>query len=132
MGQKLSDMTTQKVIVGILAMLLIVPAFNIYSGLYGDYAGLTQGGLQIVHDLYLDVRPLCLLADKSCAALHMSSTASKHSFSECIAQELLDSFKKEGQSRQKGGRMHNLAAANRAYARYRWWLSCTTWYWLPS
>ena len=47
--------------------------------------------------------------------------ATKHSFSECLAQELLDSFKKEGQSRQKRDQMHNLAAANRAYARYRWW-----------
>lgn len=73
MGQKLSDLTTQKVIVGILAMLLIVPAFNIYSGLYGDYAGLTQGGLQILHDLYLDVRRLCFLADTRCAALHVLS-----------------------------------------------------------
>ena len=74
MGQKLSDLTTQKVIVGILAMLLIVPAFNIYSGLYGDYAGLTQGGLQILHDLFLDVGPLCFPADIPCAALHLLST----------------------------------------------------------
>lgn len=55
MGQKLSDLTTQKVIVGILAILLIIPVFNIYSGLYGTYSGLSQGGLQILHDLYLVV-----------------------------------------------------------------------------
>lgn len=48
-------MTTQKVIIGILAMLLIIPVFNIYSGLYGNYTGLAQGGLQILHDLSLQV-----------------------------------------------------------------------------
>ena len=55
MGQKLSDLTTQKVIVGILAILLIIPVFNIYSGLYGTYSGLSQGGLQMLHNLYLNV-----------------------------------------------------------------------------
>lgn len=54
-GQKLSDLTTQKVIVGILTLLLIIPVFNIYSGLYGTYSPLDQGGLQMLHDLYLDV-----------------------------------------------------------------------------
>ena len=54
-GQKLSDLTTQKVIVGILAILLIIPVFNIYSGLYGTYSGLSQGGLQMLHNLYLNV-----------------------------------------------------------------------------
>lgn len=57
-GQKLSDLTTQKVIVGILAILLIIPVFNIYSGLYGTYSGLTQGGLHVLHDLYLSVSPV--------------------------------------------------------------------------
>lgn len=54
-GQKLSDLTTQKVIVGILAILLIIPVFNVYSGLYGNYSGLTQGGLNMLHDQYLVV-----------------------------------------------------------------------------
>ena len=54
-GQKLSDLTTQKVIVGILALLLIIPVFNIYSGLYGTYSSLVQGGLRMLHNLYLDV-----------------------------------------------------------------------------
>ena len=62
-GQKLSDLTTQKIIVGILAILLVIPVFNIYSGLYGTYTGLTQGGLNMLHRQYLDVplSPLPLL-----------------------------------------------------------------------
>ena len=37
MGQKLSDLTSQRVIVLILAMLIMIPGFNWNSGLYGDY-----------------------------------------------------------------------------------------------
>ena len=37
MGQRLTDMTTRRVIIGIFIMLLFVPGFNINAGIYGDY-----------------------------------------------------------------------------------------------
>ncbi len=46
---------------------------------------------------------------------------SQYPSSLCLAHELIDSFKNEGQSTQKRDQSHQLAAANRAYTRYRWW-----------
>jgi small subunit ribosomal protein S7 len=46
---------------------------------------------------------------------------SKLSFSECLADEIFDAFKKQGQARQKRDDLHRLAEANRVYIRYRWW-----------
>ena len=53
MGQKLSDLTSQRVIVLILAMLIMIPGFNWNSGLYGDYSSNFAGGLSILHDAFL-------------------------------------------------------------------------------
>ena len=53
MGQKLSDLTSQRVIVLILAMLIMIPGFNWNSGLYGDYNSNFFGGLSILHDAFL-------------------------------------------------------------------------------
>lgn len=52
-GQKLSDLTSQRVIVLILAMLIMIPGFNWNSGLYGDYNTNFVGGLSILHDAFL-------------------------------------------------------------------------------
>ena len=52
-GQKLSDLTSQRVIVLILAMLIMIPGFNWNSGLYGDYNTNFIGGLSILHDAFL-------------------------------------------------------------------------------
>ncbi|KAK9817269.1 hypothetical protein WJX72_012075 [[Myrmecia] bisecta] len=52
-GQKLSDLTTRRVIIGVLGLLLVIPAFNINSGLYGDYPDLGGGGLSMLHSMYL-------------------------------------------------------------------------------
>lgn len=46
---------------------------------------------------------------------------SKLRFSECLADEFFDAYKKQGQARQKRDELHRLAEANRAYIRYRWW-----------
>jgi len=46
---------------------------------------------------------------------------SKLTFSQCLADELVDASKKIGQARQKRDELHRLAEANRAYIRYRWW-----------
>ena len=46
---------------------------------------------------------------------------SKDPFSLCLAHELADSFKNQGESIRKRESSHQLAAANRAYTRYRWW-----------
>ena len=36
--------------IGVLALLLAIPGFNINSGLYGDYPPLAAGGLWMLHD----------------------------------------------------------------------------------
>lgn len=46
---------------------------------------------------------------------------SKSNFAQCLADELYDALKKQGQARQKRDELHRLALANRAYTRYRWW-----------
>lgn len=56
-GQKLSDLTTLRVVIGILALLLIVPAFNITSALYGNAPTINYGGLVMLHDVFVVVRP---------------------------------------------------------------------------
>lgn len=45
----------------------------------------------------------------------------KVKFGQCLADEIYDAFKKQGQARQKRDELHRLAEANRAYIRYRWW-----------
>lgn len=52
MGQKLSDLTSQRVIVLILTMLICIPGFNWNSGLYGAYPSAFMGGLSSLHDAY--------------------------------------------------------------------------------
>ena len=52
MGQKLSDLTSQRVIVLILTMLICIPGFNWNSGLYGGYPSAFVGGLGGLHDAY--------------------------------------------------------------------------------
>ena len=59
-GQKLSDIITLRVVIGILALLLIVPSFNITSNLYGTPSNLVDGGLAMLTVSYAAVwaRPL--------------------------------------------------------------------------
>lgn len=57
----------------------------------------------------------------SCAFNFNKRQRSKYPSSLSLAHELVDSFKNEGQSTQKRESSHQLAAANRAYTRYRWW-----------
>jgi small subunit ribosomal protein S7 len=45
----------------------------------------------------------------------------KFNFSECLADEIYEASKKQGNARQKRDDLHRLAEANRAYIRYRWW-----------
>jgi small subunit ribosomal protein S7 len=46
---------------------------------------------------------------------------SKMDFSECLAEELLHAFNKQGLTRKKRDELHKLTEINRAYIRYRWW-----------
>jgi len=50
-GEKLTEMTMRKVILGVLLMLLVLPVFdaNVY---YGHPTFLEDGGLVMLHDLY--------------------------------------------------------------------------------
>ena len=52
-GQRLTDLTILRVVLLVLLMLLLIPSFNVYSGLYGTQPNLNKGGLQMLHDLYL-------------------------------------------------------------------------------
>ena len=85
-GQKLSDLTSQRVIVLILTMLIMIPGFNWNSGLYGGYDSIFDGGLSMLHDGYLAngnttgfqlVRILCHLipceSDQHCLGRQFSS-----------------------------------------------------------
>lgn len=46
-GQKLSDLTTSRVVVLVLSMLFILPWFNIGGGIYGNYPGLGLDGIDV-------------------------------------------------------------------------------------
>ena len=37
-----------------LGLLLLIPCFQLGSGLYGDYPPMNQAGLQMLHDTYRD------------------------------------------------------------------------------
>lgn len=47
--------------------------------------------------------------------------SSKLSFAECLADEIIDAYLKQGYARTKRAELHRLAEMNRAYIRYRWW-----------
>ena len=46
---------------------------------------------------------------------------SRLKISQCLAQELLDAYEKQGRPRQRRDQSHKLASGNRGYLRYRWW-----------
>eukprot|EP00878_Enallax_costatus_P013361 GHUV01013968.1.p1 GENE.GHUV01013968.1~~GHUV01013968.1.p1 ORF type:complete len:1219 (+),score=478.50 GHUV01013968.1:437-4093(+) len=48
-GQRLSDLTMKRVITGILAMLIVLPALEITSGINGSETPLALGGLHMLH-----------------------------------------------------------------------------------
>eukprot|EP00241_Pyramimonas_parkeae_P004274 CAMPEP_0114238114 /NCGR_PEP_ID=MMETSP0058-20121206/7752_1 /TAXON_ID=36894 /ORGANISM="Pyramimonas parkeae, CCMP726" /LENGTH=849 /DNA_ID=CAMNT_0001350203 /DNA_START=611 /DNA_END=3157 /DNA_ORIENTATION=- len=50
-GQKLSDLTTRRVIVGVLMMLFIMPLFDVTT--FDEPETLMEGGLQLVEEAYL-------------------------------------------------------------------------------
>mmetsp|Transcript_26704 Transcript_26704/g.65447 ORF Transcript_26704/g.65447 Transcript_26704/m.65447 type:complete len:926 (-) Transcript_26704:528-3305(-) len=50
-GQKLSDLTTRRVIVGVLMMLFCLPLFDINTYPNGDEPFLTEGGLKMIHEM---------------------------------------------------------------------------------
>lgn len=45
----------------------------------------------------------------------------KNDLSDCLAHEILDAYKHQGQSLLKRDELHKTAETNRAYIRYRWW-----------
>ena len=53
-GQKLSDLTTRRVIVGVLLMLFILPLFQMEMGYYGERTTVELSGLKILHNSYPD------------------------------------------------------------------------------
>lgn len=51
-GEKLTEMTMRKVILGVLLLLVVLPAFDA-NVLYGKPTSVEEGGLVMLHDLYL-------------------------------------------------------------------------------
>lgn len=49
------------------------------------------------------------------------SNNKNYTFSHCLAEELYLASKKQGKAREKRKELHNIALANRAFSRYRWW-----------
>ena len=49
-GQRLSDLTTRRVIIGVLAMLFMLPLFDLKGGYYDEPLGLDYYGLEILHE----------------------------------------------------------------------------------
>lgn len=47
-GQKLSDLTTSRVVLMVLAMLFVLPIFNIGSGIYGTPPALGPSTVQVL------------------------------------------------------------------------------------
>ena len=52
-GQRLSDLTTRRVIIGVLSMLFCLPLFDINTFPQGDEAVLSEGGLKMVHKMLI-------------------------------------------------------------------------------
>ncbi len=49
-GQKLSDLTTSRVVLLVLAMLFVLPVFNIGSGIYGSAPPLGSAGVKVPNE----------------------------------------------------------------------------------
>lgn len=47
------DLTTRRVIIGVLGMLFILPFFEIDAGIYGENSGLSTSGLEMIHEMAL-------------------------------------------------------------------------------
>lgn len=56
-GQKLSDLTTSRVVLLVLAMLFVLPVFNIGSGIYGTAPPLGSAGVKVLSTKTLSSEP---------------------------------------------------------------------------
>ena len=50
-GQKLSELTTKRVVLGVLLMVLILPFLDIQNTIYGEDPSYSQDGLTSLHNL---------------------------------------------------------------------------------
>lgn len=48
---RVSDLTTRRVIIGVLGMLFILPLFEVNGGYYGQLSSLDYGGLKMIHEV---------------------------------------------------------------------------------
>ena len=51
-GQKLSDLTTRRVIIGVLLMLFVLPLFQLELGYYGERTSVELSGLRMLHNSF--------------------------------------------------------------------------------
>ena len=58
-GQKLSDLTTSRVVLLVLVILFVTPAYNIGSGIYGSNPALGSAGVKVQYShLHLSLHTL--------------------------------------------------------------------------
>ncbi|EFJ49622.1 hypothetical protein VOLCADRAFT_89530 [Volvox carteri f. nagariensis] len=53
-GQKLEELTTRRIIVGLLIIILLLPAFDIRLGTFGRSKTVGEGALRILHDMAIE------------------------------------------------------------------------------
>ena len=61
-GQKLSDLTTSRVVLLVLAMLFVLPVFNIGSGIYGSAPPLGSAAVKVRQEICNPNRHLTMRA----------------------------------------------------------------------
>lgn len=49
----IADLVVKRVIIGILLMLCLIPAFSVDTGVYGRQTQMGLGGLRMLHDMAL-------------------------------------------------------------------------------
>ncbi len=67
-----ADLTVKRVIIGILAMLVVLPAFEVTSGVYGEMTSLATGGLKMLHNMAV-LAPGSTSSQEFASALQVSS-----------------------------------------------------------
>lgn len=67
-----ADLTTRRVIIGVLGMLFILPLFEIEGGYYGQLTAFDTAGVKILHDVACATGPDSEAVEKSIEVLDIS------------------------------------------------------------
>ena len=67
------DLTTRRVIIGVLGMLFILPLFEIEGGYYGQLSTFDTEGLEMIHEVALGTDPNSTAVEHSINVWHSFS-----------------------------------------------------------